>query len=198
MLVGTRKGAFCSNQTVMVKSGKLTDHTLPAGRSIILRGRLGRFESHLRIADVELVSPSRCSAPMTAGEAGDRRQRLRLRRDAGHASVVRRNAPPLGVCARLAFRAVALQSPRHRLCGVEDAALFGSTDGGRTWEELASLREHPSASLETRRGWHVPAHNRHRSRETRPASLRRSRQPARFQRRRREDVAPDQSRPEIE
>src|SRR5580693_6373953 len=30
--------------------------------------------------------------------------------------------------------------------GVEDAALFRSTDGGRSWEELSSLREHPSAS----------------------------------------------------
>jgi hypothetical protein len=29
--------------------------------------------------------------------------------------------------------------------GVEDAALFRSTDGGRSWEELPSLRRHPSA-----------------------------------------------------
>ena len=28
--------------------------------------------------------------------------------------------------------------------GVEDAALFRSTDGGRTWQELAGLRRHPS------------------------------------------------------
>jgi photosystem II stability/assembly factor-like uncharacterized protein len=32
--------------------------------------------------------------------------------------------------------------------GVEDAALFRSTDGGRSWEELAGLRRHPSAD-----GW---------------------------------------------
>jgi photosystem II stability/assembly factor-like uncharacterized protein len=29
--------------------------------------------------------------------------------------------------------------------GVEDAALFRSTDGGATWQELAGLRNHPSA-----------------------------------------------------
>ncbi len=29
--------------------------------------------------------------------------------------------------------------------GVQDAALFRSTDGGRTWQELAALRGHPSA-----------------------------------------------------
>ncbi len=29
--------------------------------------------------------------------------------------------------------------------GVEDAALFRSTDGGRSWRELAGLRRHPSA-----------------------------------------------------
>ncbi|HVR46436.1 MAG TPA: sialidase family protein [Candidatus Binatia bacterium] len=32
--------------------------------------------------------------------------------------------------------------------GVEDAALFRSTDGGKSWEELAGLRRHPSAD-----GW---------------------------------------------
>ena len=39
-----------------------------------------------------------------------------------------------------------LSDPDTVYAGVEDAALFRSTDGGRTWEELASLREHPSAS----------------------------------------------------
>jgi photosystem II stability/assembly factor-like uncharacterized protein len=39
-----------------------------------------------------------------------------------------------------------LADPDTVYAGVEDAALFRSTDGGRTWEELAGLREHPSAS----------------------------------------------------
>jgi photosystem II stability/assembly factor-like uncharacterized protein len=38
-----------------------------------------------------------------------------------------------------------LSDPDTVYAGVEDAALFRSTDGGRSWEELAGLREHPSA-----------------------------------------------------
>jgi photosystem II stability/assembly factor-like uncharacterized protein len=39
-----------------------------------------------------------------------------------------------------------LSDPDTVYAGVEDAALFRSTDGARTWKELAALREHPSAS----------------------------------------------------
>jgi len=35
--------------------------------------------------------------------------------------------------------------PDTVLAGVEDAALFRTTDGGRTWTELPGLRNHPSA-----------------------------------------------------
>jgi photosystem II stability/assembly factor-like uncharacterized protein len=38
-----------------------------------------------------------------------------------------------------------LTDPDIVYAGVEDAALFRSTDGGATWEELAALRTHPSA-----------------------------------------------------
>jgi hypothetical protein len=41
-----------------------------------------------------------------------------------------------------------LTDPDVVYAGVEDAALFRSTDGGRSWEELAGLRRHPSAD-----GW---------------------------------------------
>ncbi len=37
-----------------------------------------------------------------------------------------------------------LTDPETVLAGVEDAALFRSTDGGRTWHELAGLRGHES------------------------------------------------------
>ena len=36
--------------------------------------------------------------------------------------------------------------PQTVYAGVEDAALFRSRDGGQTWQELAALREHESAS----------------------------------------------------
>lgn len=40
-----------------------------------------------------------------------------------------------------------LHDPDLVYAGVEDAALFRSTDGGRTWEELSGLRKHPSGEL---------------------------------------------------
>jgi photosystem II stability/assembly factor-like uncharacterized protein len=41
-----------------------------------------------------------------------------------------------------------LIDPDMVYAGVEDAALFRSSDGGRSWEELSGLRRHPSAG-----GW---------------------------------------------
>ncbi len=40
-----------------------------------------------------------------------------------------------------------LTDPDTVYAGVEDAALFRSTDGGQTWQELAGLREHPSGPM---------------------------------------------------
>ncbi|MGB8150655.1 MAG: sialidase family protein, partial [Candidatus Cybelea sp.] len=37
-----------------------------------------------------------------------------------------------------------LHDPDLLYAGVEDAALFRSSDGGRNWEELSALRKHPS------------------------------------------------------
>ena len=37
-----------------------------------------------------------------------------------------------------------LADPDTVYAGAEDAALFRTTDGGRTWQELSGLREHPS------------------------------------------------------
>lgn len=45
-----------------------------------------------------------------------------------------------------------LSDPETVFAGIEDAALFRSTDGGRSWQELAGLRNHPSSS-----GWHPGA-----------------------------------------
>ena len=39
-----------------------------------------------------------------------------------------------------------LTDPDTVYAGVEDAALFRTTDGGQTWQELAGLRGHPSGS----------------------------------------------------
>jgi len=39
-----------------------------------------------------------------------------------------------------------LTDPDTVLAGVEDAAMFRSTDGGKTWQELPGLRSHPTGS----------------------------------------------------
>jgi hypothetical protein len=70
-------------------------------------------------------------------------QPLRVRRRAGHPSVVRRHG------ASWEFACVwhlepSLTDPDAVYAGVEDAALFRSTDGGAVWHELAGLRGHGS------------------------------------------------------
>ncbi len=58
-----------------------------------------------------------------------------------------------------------LDDPDTVYAGVEDAALFRSTDGGQTWHELSGLRGHGNgAALAAGRGRHVPAHDHPRSR----------------------------------
>src|ERR687887_804355 len=39
-----------------------------------------------------------------------------------------------------------LDDPDTVFAGVEDAALFRSTDGGQTWQELSGLRDHPTGA----------------------------------------------------
>ena len=53
--------------------------------------------------------------------------------------------------------------------GVEDAALFRSTDGGENWHELAGLRGHGTGpALAAGRGRHVPAHHHSRPHQSGP------------------------------
>ena len=86
-----------------------------------------------------------------------------------------------------------LTDPDTVYAGVEDAALFRSTDGGKTWQELSGLRGHGSGSrLAAGRRRHVPAH--HHPRSERSAAdfhrhLGRGRLP---HRRRRQDLEADQ------
>ena len=57
-----------------------------------------------------------------------------------------------------------LTDPDTVYAGVEDAALFRSTDGGQTWEELSGLRGHGSGpALAAGRRRDVPAHDSARS-----------------------------------
>ena len=58
--------------------------------------------------------------------------------------MVRRHAASVGIQARVASRTVADRS-RNRYAGAEDAALFKTTDGARTWQELPGLRSSKGA-----------------------------------------------------
>jgi hypothetical protein len=73
-------------------------------------------------------------------DAERREQPVRLRRRGGDAQVVRRHAASVGIQAGLASGAVASPIPTPCTPGVEDAAIFRSSDGGRTWKELPGLR----------------------------------------------------------
>ena len=89
-----------------------------------------------------------------------------------------------------------LTDPDTVYAGVEDAAMFRSTDGGKSWQELAGLRGHGTGpSLAARRRRHVPAHDPSRSEQS-EADLHRHLGGGRLpHRRRRQDLAADQPRP---
>ena len=91
-----------------------------------------------------------------------------------------------------------LTDPDTVYAGVEDAALFRSTDGGQTWQELSGLRDHDSGPpLAAGRRRDVPAHDPPRPERSR-AHLRRHLGRGRVpHRRRRQDLAADQPRPAV-
>ena len=61
-----------------------------------------------------------------------------------------------------------LTDPDTVYAGVEDAALFRSTDGGQNWHELSGLaRPRNRPEVAARRGRHVPAHHHSRSEQSR-------------------------------
>ena len=74
-----------------------------------------------------------------------------------------------------------LTDPDTVYAGVEDAAIFRSTDGGQTWQELSGLaRPRLRTPLAAGRRRHVPAHHHARSERIRSASTSPSLPPARF------------------
>ena len=149
LLVGTRKGAF-----VLTSDGSRSEWDvngpLFAGWEIY----------HLKASPAD---PDRIFASQSTGwfgqilqrsddggrDLGADGQRVRLRRRARHASVVRRHAAPVGVCARLAPRAVA-DRPGHgvrRRRGRRDLPLHRRRpERGRSCRGSASTRPASSGS----------------------------------------------------
>ena len=92
-----------------------------------------------------------------------------------------------------------LTDPDTVYAGVEDAAFFRSTDGGQNWQEFPGLRGHDSGSrMAARSRRHVPAHDPLGPEQSRPHLHRHLRGRRLPDRRRRQDLAADQPRTEIE
>jgi hypothetical protein len=90
----------------------------------------------LCLAGHELVRPAHPALRRRRHDLGGGREPVRLRRRPRHAPLVR---------ARVWHLEPSPADPDTVYAGVEDAALFRSTDGGRTWQELPGLRCHESA-----------------------------------------------------
>ena len=197
VLVGTRKGAF-----VMTADGK-------RDRWDISGPHFGGWEIyHLKGSPAE---PNRLYASQSSGWFG---QVLQRSNDGGQTwepvdnQFVYDGVPGThqwydGTPHPWEFKRVwhlepSLTDPDTVYAGVEDAALFRSTDGGQSWQELSGLRGHGSGSaLAAGRGWIVPAHDRAGS-ERPGADLHRHLGGGRVpDRRRRPDLAADQPWTEV-
>ena len=87
-----------------------------------------------------LVRPDDAALRRRRQDLGAGRQRIRLRRRPRHPPVVRRHPAPWEF-KRVWHLEPSLTDPDTVYAGVEDAALFKSTDGGKTWQELSGLRD---------------------------------------------------------
>ena len=141
VLVGTRKGAF-----VLTSDGKRDDWDVK-----------GPFFAGWEIYHVKgsPVDPNRLYASQSTGWFGQLIQRSDdggatwepVGNDFTYAGVPGTHqwydgTPHPWEFARVWHLEPSLDDPDTVYAGVEDAALFRSTDGGRTWGELAGLREH--------------------------------------------------------
>ena len=167
VLVGTRKGAFVFTSDGKRKNWEISGPHFAGWEIYHVKG--------------SPADPDRLYASQSSGwfgqmmqrsndggktwEAG--RQRVQVRRHAGHAPVVRRHAAPLGVQARLASRAVADRSR----CGLRRRGGCRALPLGRRRPHMAraarAARPRVRSALAAGCGRHVPAHDHRRSQESR-------------------------------
>ena len=160
LLVGTRKGAF-----ILTSDGKREKWDVEgphfAGWELYhLKGSPVDPNPHLRLADQRMVRPARPAL-----------QRRRQDLGAGRATSSCTTASPAPTSGTTAhahpweFKRVwhfepSLNDPDTVYAGIEDAAIFKTTDGGQNWTELSGLRKHGSgAALAAGCRRHVPAHD---------------------------------------
>ena len=199
ILVGTRKGAF-----ILSADGKRQNWTVSGPHFA------GWEVYHLKGSPAD---PNRLYASQTSSWFGQviqrsddggatwapGRQQVRLRRRAGHASVVRRHAASVGVQARLASRAVAHRSGHRSMRASRTPRCFAQATAGRSWSELPGLRGHGSGpAVGAGRRRHGPAHDPAGS-DSRRTDVHRNFGGRRLQNRRsRRDVAASQQGAELE
>ena len=218
VLVGTRRARSSSPPTASGRSGTSAARTSPAGRSITSRAR-----PSIRIASTPRKpaagSGRSFSAPTTAAKRGTSRARRRASRPrrptacprarATSSSTTRRRetGKPLtthqwydGTQHPWEFKRVwhlepSLTDPDTVYAGVEDAAIFRSTDGGKAGTSWPACAATARAAMVARRRRHGPAHDPARSEQSR-AHLHRHLGGRRLpHRRRRQDLEADQPRP---
>ena len=180
VLVGTRKGAF-----ILTADGKrdrwdVSGPHFPGWEIYHLKGSPVEPEPALRVAVERLVRPVDPALGRRRQDVGAGRQQVRVRR--------RRRAPTSGTTgrqhpwefARVWHLEPSLTDPDTVYAGVEDAALFRSTDGGADLAgaaRAAAARLRPVLAAGRRR--HVPAHHPARPVPTRSGCSSRSPPPAR-------------------
>ena len=163
VLVGTRKGAFILD---VGRQARKVGRQRPAFRGlgdVSPQGIAGRSESHLRLANQRLVR---------ADNSALRRRRQNLEQPGTPPGEAPAPGPPKAASNKFVYDASAetgkpltthqwydgtqhpwefkrvwhlepsLTDPDTVYAGVEDAALFRSTDGGENWQELSGLRGH--------------------------------------------------------
>ena len=142
VLVGTRKGAFVLTSDERPHRLEGRRPALPRLGDLPPQGLAAEPRPDLRLAVQRLVRP---------GDPAVRRRRLDL--GAGGQRLHATTASPASTsgttarCGRGRSPGSGTSSPRcttstRSTPGVEDAALFKSTDGGVTWAELSGLRKH--------------------------------------------------------
>ena len=198
VLVGTRKGAF-----VLTSDGKREKWEVSgphfAGWEIYHLKGSPADPNRIYASQIErLVRAGDPALRRRRQDLGAGRQRVRLRRRARHAPVVRRHAASRGSSSASGTSSRRSTDPDTVYAGVEDAALFRidrrRQDAGRSCPACATTAR---AALAARRRRHVPAHDPPRPDEPGPdlhRHLGRRRVP---HRRRRRDLAADQPRPAV-
>ena len=134
VLAGTKKGAFILTADGKRKKWDVSGPHFAGWEIYHMKGSPADPEPHLRVADERLVRADDPALERRRQDLGAGGQQVRVRGAHRHAPVVRRHAASVGVQARVAPRAVA-DDPDTVYAGVEDAAIFKTTDGGANWKE---------------------------------------------------------------